>query len=279
MRLTGFWRLLAIIATLTLTAPSANAAFVVEADNDPAGTLGKANGNFSSLPPGTGFSLSATPSTAAGLAGNQSAFGNPANTTGPDRYTFSYTPGTNADNTVYAAALVLGNSQATDVDGLGVMAPVYVNVPQLATGLTGGASGFYNVYFTTPSSTGVSITGSQFVIAHDLGSTALNPVILNDAGTGPDTTPPGGAHVGGANNLWLKIASNVPLTAGTTYTVTQTANSTAFVSQRAHGVMWEYIGPVPEPASSSLAWVGLIGACAAARRKSRAPVAPASGRG
>ena len=83
-------------------APAARAAFIVEADN--VAPAGKANGNFSSLPPGTGFSLSATPSAAAGLAGNQSIFGNPANATGPDQYTFRYTPGTDADNTTYCAS-------------------------------------------------------------------------------------------------------------------------------------------------------------------------------
>ncbi len=87
-------------------------------------------------------------------------------------------------------------------------------------------------------------------------------------GTGPDTDP-GAAFVGGANSMWLRIATNVPLTAGTTYTVTQTSNNPAdFVSQRAHGVMWEYVGPIiPEPTTLSLAGLGLLGLVAAGRRK------------
>ena len=262
-----FQNLLALLALLTsaVAANLAQAAFIVEADN--VAVAGKANGNFSSLPAGTGFSLSATPSFAAGLAGNQSIFGNPANATGPDQYTFRYTPGTDADNTVYAAAAVLGNSQAADADGLGATAPVYVTLPQLATGLTGGRSGLYNVYFTTPQTTGSNAAGSQFVITHDLGSTDLNPVSTNNGGTGPDTTMAGDAiHVGGANDLWLKIASNVPLTAGTTYTVTQTANVATFVSQRAHGVMWEFVA-VPEPSTMALAGLSLVGLGAVARRR------------
>src|SRR5690242_19387377 len=101
---------------------TSQAAFIVEPDNV-ASPVGKAFDHFSSLPAGTGFSLSTTPSTAVGLQGNQSAFGNPANSTGPDQYTFSYTPGPDADNTALAAGTSLGNSEATDADGLGAVAP------------------------------------------------------------------------------------------------------------------------------------------------------------
>jgi hypothetical protein len=243
-----------------------DAAFIVEADN--VAPAGKANDHFSSLPPGTGFSLSTTPSTAVGLIGNQSAFGNPANSTGPDQYTFRYTPGTDADNTVFTTGDSLGNSEATDADGLGAIAPVYANLPQLATGLTGGATGLYNVYFTSPTTTNANAAGSQFVTTHDLGSTDLNPVNVNDGGTGPDEVA-GAPYTGGAINRWLKIASLVPLTAGTTYTVTETANAATFVSQRAHGVMWEYVGPIiPEPGTLVLCGLGLMGVCLASRRRS-----------
>lgn len=256
-----------LFAVAAASAVSARAAFIVEADN--AAPAGKANGNFSSVPAGTGFSLSSTPSTALGLSGNQSAFGNPANATGPDQYTFTYTPGTHADNTVFAAATVLGNSQATDGDGLGAGAPTYVTTPQLATGLTGGGSGYYNVYFTIPASTNVAANGSQIVTSHDSGTTALNAVVMNNGATGPEVVA-GGAFDGGANNLWLKIASSVPLTAGNAYTVVVTANQAppGFTSQRAHGVMWEYVGPIiPEPATCSLAGMGLAILVAASRRR------------
>jgi hypothetical protein len=244
---------------------SVQAAFIVEPDN--VAPAGKANDHFSSLPAGTGFSLTATPSTAVGLTGDQSAFGNPANSTGPDQYTFRYKPGTDVDNTALAALTSLGNSAATDADGAGAGAPTYANVPQLATGLVGGASGIYNVYFTAPSSTNVSTTGSQFDITNDGATVSLNPVNLNDLGTGPDEVA-GSPVTGGANNRWLKIAT-VHLTAGTTYTVTETANTASFVSQRAAGVMWELVQAdiVPEPSTLMLTVLSCVGLLAGSRRR------------
>jgi hypothetical protein len=244
----------AILVALGLS--NANAAFIVEADN--VAPAGKANDHFSALP-ANGFSLS-TASTAVGLAGNQSAFGNPANATGPDQYTFRYTPGTDADNTVYTLGDVLGNSQVVaDADGASTtLAPTYLTAPQLATGLAGGATGIYNVYFTTPTSTNVNAAGSLFDITSDLPTISLNPVVLNDGATGPDSDLVAPGWQGGANNRWLKIAT-VPLTAGNTYTVTLTANQATFVSQRAHGVMWEFVGPIiPEPSTLVLS---LMTAC------------------
>jgi hypothetical protein len=223
--------------------PTVRAAFVVEADN--VVPVGKAFDHFVSTPSGTGFSLSATPSTALGLAGNQSAFGNPANATGPDLYTFYYTPGADADNTVFGAGTFLGNSSVTDSDGGGLGAPTYVSAPQLATGLSGGASGIYNVYFTVPPSTNVDPAGSVITVNNNVSPVVLNPVNMNNGGSGPDE-PTGGAFTGGANSLWLKIAS-VPLTTGNTYTVTIEANNPTFVSQRAHGVMWEFVAPLSPP--------------------------------
>src|SRR5687768_747470 len=85
---------------VTLGLSTAHAAFIVEPDN--VAPAGKANDHFAATPAG-GFSLTASPSSAAGLAGNQSAFGNPANSTGPDLYSFRYTPGTDVDNTVFLA--------------------------------------------------------------------------------------------------------------------------------------------------------------------------------
>src|SRR5262245_26547931 len=138
--------LLALAALLRLAAP-AHAAFIVEGH-----PTGKANAtNFAFVPGagnGTAASTSTTPSTAVGLSATGSIFGSNNTIAGVvDVYRFSYTPGTNADNTVLAAATSLGNSQAVDADGAGAGVPVYATVPQLATGITGGASGIYNVYF------------------------------------------------------------------------------------------------------------------------------------
>ncbi len=240
---------------------TAQAAFIVEADN--VAPAGKANDHFSSL----GHQFSSAASSAAGLIGNQSAFGNPTNATGPDLYTFRYTPGPDADNTVYAPGTLLGNSMATDADGAGAGLPAYAIASHFASGELGGNSGFYNVYFTAPGSTNVNLAGSTITVNNNAAPVVLNPVDQNNGATGPDTTDPTmGAHVGGANNLWLKVAT-VRLTAGTAYTVTVQANANPpdFVSQRAHGVMWERV--IPEPSSFALAGLGLLGACLAGRRR------------
>jgi hypothetical protein len=244
-------KLAASAAALALMAGTTNAAFIVEADN--VAPAGKANANFASTPPGTGFSLTATPSTAVGLAGNQSAFGNPANATGPDLYTFSYTPGVDVDNTVFGVLQLLGDTSVTDPDGLGAGAPIYADEIMFASGAVGGGSNFYNVYITWPASANVNAAGSQITITNDGLPIELNPVNQN---TDQSEAAPTGAGKNGGNNAWLKIASGVPLTAGNTYTVSMQANAATFVSQRVHGVMWEVI---PEPSSLSLMALTAIG--------------------
>ncbi len=227
----------------------AHAAFVVGAHSSE-----KANATNFSFGGDTTSASPSTPSTAVGLTGTNSIFGGDGSAN--DIYVFSYTLGTDADNTVFATGTVLGDSSAADVDGAGPTAPTYANVPQLASGLAGGGSGLYKVYFTTPASTGVSST-SLFEITGDLGTVALNPVNLNSGGTGSGN---------GANNAWLHIAT-VPLTAGNTYGITMTSSATTFVSQRAHAVMWEFIG-IPEPSTFVLAGMGLFGTVMATRRRS-----------
>ncbi len=240
---------LAALLVIGFSQSSAHATFVVGAHSSENG-----NANFSFGGDTTSASTSIA-SGAAGLIGTNSIFG--GNGSANDVYVFSYTPGTDADNTVFAAGAALGDSSATDIDGAGVTAPVYANVPQLASGLTGGRSGLYKVYFTTPASTGVNGT-TLFETAGNLGTVALNPVNLNTGGTGTGN---------GANNAWLHIAT-VPLTAGNTYSVTMTSSGTAFVSQRAHAVMWEFIGPnVPEPATIALAGLAGIGMLVPRRRR------------
>ena len=251
-----------LFASLSLA--TAQGAFIVEPDNAGA-PVGKANDHFAATP-ATGFSLTATPSAAVGLTGNESAFGNPANATGPDRYTLSYTPGPDADNTAFNVGDPLGNSEAIDGDSIGPNLPTYTTVPQVATGLVGGGSGIYNVYFTTPPSTNVNPLGSIITINSDVAPVVLNPVNMNDGNTGPDEVA-GTPFTGGANSRWLKIAT-VPLTAGTTYTVVIEANAATFVSQRTAGVMWEFVGPVPEPSTLALASLCMAGwALSGSRRR------------
>jgi hypothetical protein len=256
-------RLLALAALATVIGASqANAAFIVETHSS-----GKANATNFAIIPGAGNATGASASvasTAVGLAGTNSIFSTNNTIAGTlDVYQFSYTPGTNADNTVLAAATSLGNSSAVDADGAGATAPVYANVPQLASGLTGGVSGFYRVYFTAPSSANVNAAGSRFDITNDLATVTLNPVNLNDGNTGPDEVA-GTPFTGGANNRWLHIAT-VKLTAGTTYTVTVTSNADSFVSQRAQGVMWEMA--VPEPSSLVMALMTGVGSLGVIRRR------------
>lgn len=259
MSVTRSMILFSLVAMATTAAP-AGAAFIVETHSS-----GKANASNFAIIPGAGNATGATASTlsaAVGLGGTNSIFSSNNNVAGVvDTYQFSYTPGTNADNTALAAATALGNSSASDADGAGATAPVYANVAQLASGLTGGASGLYKVYFTAPSSTNVNAAGSRFDVTNDLATVTLNPVNMNDGNTGPDEVA-GGTFTGGLNNRWLHIAT-VQLTAGTTYTVTVTSNVDSFVSQRAQGVMWERI---PEPATFSLAGLAALAMLAVRRR-------------
>ena len=230
------------LALVVATSQSAWAAFVVETR---AG--GKAFTNFGFG--GDTTMASASTATSAAVGGTPaigSVFGGDG--TVSDTYVFRYTPGPDADNTAFTPGAVLGST--TGFPGQG----------NLASGLTGGVSGTYRVYFTTPESTNVAVPSSDFTITQDGAPIVLNDVNLNNGGTGADTDP-GTAFVGGANNAWWLLGT-VELTAGTTYTVTQNSNGIGFVSQRASGVMWEL---VPEPGAASLLVLG--GMVAAMRRR------------
>jgi hypothetical protein len=192
------------------------AAFMVEAHSS-----GLANANFSS-PYST--PMTSIPSTAIATTATNSAFGGIGD--GPDTYIYSYTPGTDADNVTLPTGTDLGNGD-------------------LATGLSGGGSGLYNVYITWPDSVSVNPAGSRITITNDESDIVLDPVDMNIGGTGN----PGG------NNAWFLIGEYISLTQGNTYTVTQEANSTAYISQRSHGVLWE---AVPEPVSLSLLGMGAL---------------------
>ncbi len=194
------------------------AAFMVEAD-------GLAKSNFAFTGDGTAASFSTAVSGAYGTTAGRSAFGGNGATT--DEYTYSFTPGVDLDNVTIAAGLDLGNGD-------------------LASGLTGSGTGLYNVYITWPTST--NVTANSIITVSSDGA----PVVVEyNTNTGGSGTP-------GGNNAWLKIASEVSLTAGITYTVVQTADTTAptYVSQRSHGVMWE---AVPEPATMALFAMGGLG--------------------
>jgi len=212
---------------------SVEAAFIVEPHSS-----GRGFSNFSCN--GTP-SYSTAKGTAPGLIATHSAYGGTAVAPVMDTYTFSYTPGTNADNWIVPAYQYFGN-------GL------------YSTNLEGGQTGYYNVYITWPASTTVTST-CDITITSDGSNIVWTDIDMNDGGTnwlanlwGPFLP---GTVISGGNNKWLKIADQALLTAGETYTVTQVTHSNTFVSMRSAGVMWEFVA-VPEPMTLVLLGLGSL---------------------
>src|SRR5690606_2712134 len=108
MKATQFMSLFALAALATACSiQSANAAFMVESRATAA--LGKGFGNFSLGGDNTAVATStATSAAVGGTAAIGSIFG--GNGSVVDTYVYSYKPGTNADNTTYAAGAVLGST-------------------------------------------------------------------------------------------------------------------------------------------------------------------------
>ncbi len=216
---------------VALVVSAAQAAFIVEPHSS-----GKAFANFSYLGPAGGPSYSTAKSLAPGLSATHSAFGGSG--ANEDRYTFRYTPGVDADNTVFSAGDPLGTHRADPPN-------VAVEEAQLATGVAGGASGIYKVYVTWPASTNVATVNNKdtkITVTSDGAPIVLDPVDQNTNST-----------IGAAGaNKWLCVGT-VNLTAGNTYTVELLANALEYTSQRSAGVMWEL---VPEPATALLLGLG-----------------------
>ncbi len=233
------------IALITLlTVHTTLAAFIAAVDLDPDDGPQSLHPNFSFGGDTTAASDS-TPSAAVGLGLHQSIFGGNG-VAFPDTYIMSYTPGTDADNYSPTVGSLLGSTT-----GFGT---------ELASGIAGGGSGLYNVYITVPEASNVNVAGSKITVTGDGAPVVLDPMNLNNGGTGVDLDP-GAAFVGGAINAWYKIGT-VDLTAGSTYTLTMEANADSYVSQRLAGVMWEAI---PEP--TVLAMVGIGSALMWVRRR------------
>lgn len=213
-----------VVAGSLLLGASTEAARIVQVDTD-----GSNSGTALTLNPrvtfGNGMTGGYTVSihaSAAGLANGNSIAG--GNAPVKDQYIFSYIPGTDADNYSPAPGTALGNGNT-------------------ASGLPGGDSGMYNVYACWPNTSNIS----------DAGATPTNYIATSDttnavADLNQDERS-NGALVGG---VWALIGT-VDITAGNTYTVTQTAPNTLFVSMRAEAVMWEAI---PEPTSAMMSLFG-----------------------
>lgn len=249
-------RLLSALVLCLMTA-TANASFVIEPDVD-----GADDGPFTPSPNFSFGGDTTTASTSIAVGGGPTPVSGPlVGTTGgdsifggdgvsmPDTYLYTYTPGTDGDNTSIAGGTALND------DG------------DVASGLAAGGSGTYRIYATWPQSQNVSGgdgNGGLILYALSDGNTdiATSNEIQNedvDLNIWPNSVaagvPQGSLGVDGnlKGNEW-EFLFEVQLDAGTTYVLRQqptAANS--FVSMRSGGVLFDY---VPEPTAALLALFG-----------------------
>jgi hypothetical protein len=198
--------LLGLVALSALAPAQLHAAFIVECYTD-----GKGSANFSTqATPST-----STPSSAPGCQASKSVFG----TSSCTNYLFKYTPGADADNYAPSPGLLLGSTWTN-----------WNSTNVYASGSTGGASGKYRVYATWISSGNVDTAGTTITVGG-----ATNNVVytaVNQNNNAPSVVP-------AANKWWLM--AEIYLNNNTTYWVTSAPVHPAFVGQRFHAVMWEFV--------------------------------------
>ena len=220
-----------LAAASCLMAVNVQAAYLIQVDTDGAddGPI-SFPANFSFGNGGTTASTSSH-SAAVGLAPGDSIFGGDG--TPADQYIFTYDLDVDGDNTPIAVG--------TPLNGAG----------DVAGGMAAGGSGRYKVYATWPFTSNVSGGDSNFALSDDLTNSLFNVDIDQNNG---------GA---GSGNEWI-LLGDVTLDAARTYTLTQTAGDSSFVSQRIEGILFDRI---PEPTTAVLAALSALGVAAARRRR------------
>jgi hypothetical protein len=189
---------------------------------------GTASANFVA---GTTTSNSTAASNAPGTTGVQSVFGG-------EPYVYTYTPAVDGDN-VFTGATTLNSFAGLE-----------------STGLTAGAAGFYDVYHVYPEATNSSGQPTLFDLA-------VNGV-TQDLDSFDQTTAP--SLVTGENiGLWRYVGQVAANSATDIITVTITTETSGFVGARSAALLFDYAGPIPEPASIALLAAG--GAVAMLRRR------------
>lgn len=226
-----------LLPLLLATALPASAAFIIETN----GQLGNANFAFTGDGNAVSLSNASTGNLPAFTDSPQTFFtlghvfgGNGATF---DQYTFTYSPASDPDNVSFSAGTLFNSRGALD--------------DLTSTGILGGGPGIYNVYRIHPANPGTTS-----------GNTTTYDVLVNGGLTLTETIDQNPADFSTGSNVgrWELIGS-VPLSdAGDTVTVTMTPNGNpvGFVSMRASGIMFEYVGPVPEPGTGLLAALGLV---------------------
>lgn len=213
----------AIALIILLTIHTTPAAFIIEA-SDASGRLGEGNFTYTgaggtaasygtSSPGGLPAVSNDVPATFFSL---RNAFG--GNGTA-DEYTFTYTPLSDGDNTVFASNTLF-------------------NLPQSlrSSGISGGDAGTYNIYRIHPQTTNVSGSNTTYQVRVN-GALELTQVIDQNAS---DLST--GENIG----RWELIGS-VDLSNNTdTVTVIMTPEISSYVSMRASGIMFEYAAQPPD---------------------------------